>query len=82
MERDKAVKRYPLEMSYELQTKLRDAVYFSGQSIKEILLNGANEEVDRLLQKFATNAQRADTERQGLTRKPLIPFKKIIKNRV
>jgi hypothetical protein len=81
--REKAVSFYKLELNYDLQTKPRDCVYYCGQTRKDIMLEAINEKVDEILAQFATNAQRAETERQGLTPEPLIPVKKkIIKRKV
>ena len=74
-EREKAISFYKLELNYELQTKLRDCVYYSSQTRKDIMLEAINEKVDEILARFATNAQRAYTEEMGCTPLPLIPVK-------
>lgn len=79
---DKLIKIYPIDMDLELQTLLRDASYYSGRSRKDIILEGIREKCGELLATFATPAQRADTERQGLTPKPLSPKKVLVKRKV
>jgi hypothetical protein len=81
-DKDYEVKYYKLVLPLELQTKLRDCKYYAGMNFKDIMLEGIEEKCDELLARFMTRANVLETERQGLTRKPLIRLKKVVKRKV